>query len=205
MIIFGTGITYLNTVDSDSSKCPNCGAEKTFRFHIFGRYFHVFRIPFIPIGKGWDTDCRECKHAFLVHDLDKETRHELKKVSRSQFPPIWHFSGVVAILLATVFVLYNGRTVEEPRDEYAQSPQIGDIYHTKGETDGYYSSWKVANVTNDSIYVHLNVYETSGITGLSDIDVEDNYTEETYGLALSEIPSLLEENEIVAIERNDLN
>ena len=70
MIIFGTrGIK--STLNSGDFLCPQCDQTKPFRHRKVTKFFTLYFIPIIPLGKrGEYVECRECKGTFVPRVLD---------------------------------------------------------------------------------------------------------------------------------------
>ncbi len=75
-----------------------------------------------------------------------------------------------------------------------------DKYTFKTET-GYFSTFKVVEVFQDSMYINYNNYETDRRTGVDDIDLKKNYSYEIYVLTNKDILSMHNRGDIEDIER----
>lgn len=50
MIIFGSKASNIGNFEVPNSKCAYCENESTQRISVFGKYAHIFWIPFFPMG-----------------------------------------------------------------------------------------------------------------------------------------------------------
>lgn len=201
MIIYGHRAVHLKTIQPNHLVCPNCGSKGTIQLSVYRRHAHVFWIPFFPIGKKGISQCQHCKHVMEVKEMPEDVRrayNELKSESRG---PIWQFTGL--FLLALLFPLGAWFSSQEKKTErsYIQSPQVGDVYEYKIESNRY-STFKVMELKQDSLVVVHNEYETDKASGTNDINKEENYDKgEWYSIPKSSIREMYEKGEIFDVNR----
>lgn len=70
MIIFGTrGVK--STIQSGNFVCPQCNAKKPYRHRKITKFFTLYFIPIIPLGKrGEYVECRECNGTYVPRILE---------------------------------------------------------------------------------------------------------------------------------------
>jgi len=70
MIIFGTrGVK--STMSEGNFNCPQCEVDKPYKFKKVTRFFTLYFIPLIPMGKvGEFVECQSCKGTFIPKVLD---------------------------------------------------------------------------------------------------------------------------------------
>ncbi len=82
MIIFGTrGIK--STIKTGSFLCPQCNQTKPFKHRKVTRFFTLYFIPVIPLGKNGEyVECEECRGTFVPRMLDYSNagKEDLKAV-----------------------------------------------------------------------------------------------------------------------------
>ncbi len=73
MIIFGTrGVN--STMESGVFNCPQCESEEDYDYKKVTRFFTLYFIPLIPMGKiGEFVECQNCKSTFVPNVLDYES------------------------------------------------------------------------------------------------------------------------------------
>ncbi len=88
-------------------ECEYCRSIGTLDLHVQCEYFHIYWIPFFPVGKSGGSVCRHCKQALLQHELPARSREVLLKLKSETRRPIFHFFGaaVVAFLIVLAIVL----------------------------------------------------------------------------------------------------
>ena len=76
MIIFGTrGVK--STMDEGHFMCPQCAAETHYKHKKVTRFFTLYFIPIIPLGRLGDyVECQNCKGTFVARVLDYDPAQE---------------------------------------------------------------------------------------------------------------------------------
>lgn len=199
MIIYGTRSSHLHSEQLTQEKCPNCDAKGSVYAGIFSRYFHVFWIPFFPIGKSAVTQCQTCKHAMKEREMPVSFRNFISEAKSRIAVPRWHFSGLALVVLLVVWIAYTGSQSKEQEQVYIKSPKVGDVYRYKLANN--YSTFKVVNVTEDSVVVYPNQYESTKMAGIYQIDKPENYMIIPMSYSLDELTSMYKEGTIYSIDR----
>lgn len=202
MIFYGTKASNIKNGQVINVDCPHCETNTSMTYSVFGKYAHVYWIPFFPIGKTTVAECNNCKRTFEYSELPQpiQTKLDREKEKDGAKTPIWMFSGlgVIAVLVAIGYVV-SGQT-EKKEAEYLKAPKVGDIYKFESNP-GFYSTMKVESVLKDSVHVLINDMETNKTSGINDIDKPENY-KELYGYSKEQIRKMYKDNEIYEIERN---
>lgn len=200
MIIYGTRAVHLNSFKLSSPPCPACSSEGSLVVSVYRRHAHIFFIPLFPIGKVGLSQCLNCKNARDTNEMTNEVRREYENVKRDTKGPIWQFAGLA--LIAVLIFWANIASGQDKEEELAfvASPQSGDIYHYKVES-GEYSTFKIVEVSADSIYISHNEYTVSKSSGIYKIEKPDNYGDFTYSIARSELKTMYDAGEIIDIKR----
>lgn len=201
MIIYGSKPVHLKSAQPPTAACPSCGQTGTTVLSTYSKHAHIFWIPLFPIGRTGVAQCQHCKHAIadthLPHDLKREY-NTLKAETRT---PIWQFSGLALIAILVVFMNYSSGETKKKELEYMANPVVGDVYKYKTEKQNY-STLKVISVSSDSVFVSPNEYETNKMTGVYEIEKEENYADFSYGISKGDLKQMHTDNEIYAIDRN---
>ena len=201
MIIYGTRSPKINTVKSPTSICPNCQNQFTLSYTIYRKHVHIFWIPLFPLKKKGLSECSNCKSLLNEKEMPEKLRAELQSIKSETKGPIWQFIGLVLILILGIWIyIHDGKKTEE-EIAFLEAPQIGDVYDYKIQK-GSYSTMKIVDLKEDSIFVVLNEYESNKSLGLSKIDKSDNYSDEVLTIAKSEIMELHTEGDLLQVHRN---
>jgi hypothetical protein len=203
MVIYGTTSKNLKTGQIINVDCPHCEKNTSMTYSVFGKYAHVYWIPFFPISKIRITECNTCKKTFEYKDLTEaiKTKFAREKEKNPVKTPIWLYSGLFIVAAYILFLIYDSGETKKNEAHYLKSPKVGDVYSFKSNF-GFYSSMKVFEVKKDSLYVLMNEMQVDQSTGISKIDNEENY-KEIYSFSKEQIKKMYKEDEIYEIERSE--
>ena len=88
---------------------------------------------------------------------------------------------------------------DERNAKFIASPRSGDIFEIK-TSNNQYTLYKVTLVQGDSVFVAPSNYETNKKTGLADLKKKE-FSAELMGFSLGDLKRMLEEDEIVDVDR----
>lgn len=202
MIFYGTRATNLKNGQIVNIDCPNCETNTAMRYSVFGRYAHIYWIPFAPSGKTTVIECNNCKKTYELKDVPKSVQEKISR-ENEKAPvrnPIWMFSGLFVIVIGVAIALYISKITDEEEAVFIKKPKIGDIYRFK-TTDRFYSTMKVLKITPDSLDITINKLQTDQMTGIEDIDRDENYIEK-FSIARKEITKMFASDTIYEINRD---
>ncbi len=200
MIIYGTKSVHLKTQQPPTLVCPSCASQGTTAISVFRKHAHIFWIPLFPIGKKGISQCQHCSMVLWAKEMPEQIKRACFNLKKESKGPLWQFSGLVLIGIFIVFSIYANGEDKKRELEYLKAPQIGDVYEFKIKTGGY-STLKVVNVTNDSVYVSPNEYEINKISKIYRIDKPENYSDIVYGISNKQIQLMYNTGEIFDINR----
>jgi hypothetical protein len=179
MIIFGSRSSHLESSRLPSATCPNCQEKGTLTASIFSRHVHVFWIPVFPAGRTGIFECKNCHKGFRKKELGEDGKLEYKNFNGHVKTPVWKYSGLGLIAILIGFGSYSAQKDEEKVKTLLENPAMYDVYTLRTD-DNYYTTFKVIQVFEDSLYVNYNKYETNKLTGVKDIDKSGNYVDSLY-------------------------
>ncbi|WP_350288413.1 hypothetical protein [uncultured Croceitalea sp.] len=200
MIIFGHRSTHLKSAQLRNVKCPNCETQDQMTASVYGRHVHIFWIPIFPAGKTGVFECQHCHKGFKKKGLGEDGKLAYKNFKSTVKTPLWKYSGLAIIALLICWGFYASKQKDNRVAELVKQPAMFDKYTFKTET-GYFSTFKVVEVFQDSMYINYNNYETDRRTGVDDIDLKKNYSDEIYVLTNKDILSMHNRGDIEDIER----
>ncbi|MFY7739204.1 MAG: zinc-ribbon domain-containing protein [Flavobacterium sp.] len=202
MIFYGTKASNIKNGQVINVDCPHCETNTSMNYAVFGKYAHIYWIPFFPIGKTTVAECNNCKRTFEYSELTQpiQTKLDREKEKDGAKTPIWMFSGLGIIAVLVAIGIYSSGETEKKEAEYLKTPKVGDIYKFESNP-GFYSTMKVESVLKDSLHVLVNDMETNKTSGINDIDKPENY-KELYGYSKEEIRKMYKDKKIYEIERN---
>lgn len=200
MIIYGTNSVHLKTEQSRTAVCPQCQAKGALSFSVFSRHAHIFWIPLFPIGKVGGCQCKECEHVMKPKEMPDDIRQQYNNLKGESSVPKWQFSGLLLLVLAIGAFQYSEAREKEKERGYITHPVEGDVYEYKTD-DGNYSTMRVDRIDGDTLYISPNDYATNKKSGIPDIDKDENYLEDVYGLTRKDILDLYDAGDIYDVNR----
>lgn len=110
-----------------NTTCPHCQSKNSFIATTYGKYFHVFWIPFMPLFKTTLVECSHCKKTYDAKDLPPDIKGELERLN-AQEPvkrPLWHGCGcLLFITLPIILTLFGGIIgLSSSSDDEGDKPQ----------------------------------------------------------------------------------
>lgn len=193
MIVYGYRSTHLKSAPLPNTKCPNCETPNQMTASVYGRHVHIFWIPLFPAGKTGIFECQHCHKGFKKKELNDDGKMAYKNFKGSVKTPIWKYSGLALIAIVIAFAFYSNSQDKARTAEYLEQPAMFDVYTFRTEQN-YYSTFKVLEVFDDSIYVNYNSLETNKLTGVRDIDKTENYIDSLYYVLTPDNIKLLQES-----------
>jgi hypothetical protein len=171
-------------------------------YSVFGKYAYIYWIPIFPAGKENVLECNNCKRTYKLKELPEQIKHKFE-IEKHKGIPLKHFTGIGIIILVLAWLSYTNSKDKENETLYIKNPLVGDVYSTKSDISGYYSTAKVVEVTKDSIYLMHNSFDIDQKYSTNEIDKAVNYdSENTEGFTLEEIKLLYKDETIYEIDRN---
>lgn len=152
IILFGVKSYMANDFIYTNRKCRHCGSEDSITVLPYHKYFHIFGIPVVPIGKEYEITCHKCDSTLNEYQVDVE---DIKKSVRT---PFWTFTGLIIIIIfAGSFIIKNAIDKSAENNalrEMIENPTKGSILEVKDDK-GQYTFFGITNYTNDSVYVRI--------------------------------------------------
>lgn len=201
MIIYGSRATHLKSGQLRNVKCPHCETKDTMTASVFGRHAHIFWIPLFPMGKTGVFECQSCHKGFKKKELGEDGKREYKNFLGDVKTPLWKYSGLGVIALLICWGMYSSKQNEEKVADLVENPAMYDIYTFKTESNSY-STFKVREVFQDSMYISQNDYEIDKVSAIYKIDKEENYPDDIYVLTSQEVKDMYTAGEIKDIDRD---
>ncbi len=201
MIIYGWRASHVKSEMSDTIICGDCKTSKSTLFSVFSRYFHIFWIPLIPYGMKGASRCQSCGLELTSSEMADDYKRAYKELKQQTKVPFWQFAGVIIISLLIAYFAYTNNQQEQSNAKFLSEPSIGDVYYYKSES-GNYTSFILKEISDDSVSILHNDYESTRRTQIDDIDIKENYTDIFYRLSRDELKQMNDADEIIKILRD---
>ena len=201
MIFYGTKASNLLNGQIINVDCPHCSTNTSMTYSVFGKYAHVYWIPFFPVGKTTVVECNNCKRTYEFKELPEaiKTKLEREKEKNPAKTPVWMFSGFGVVALLVALAMFISGQTKDNEQAYLKDPKAGDVYSFK--VDKEYSTMRVDKVTNDSVYITYNDYIVDQSSGTDKIDIDKNYTLEKDVMTAKDLQELYKKETIYSIDR----
>ncbi|MDN3673625.1 zinc-ribbon domain-containing protein [Flavobacterium branchiarum] len=202
LFYYGTKASTLKKGQIINVDCPICESNVSMMYSVFGKYAHLYLIPFFPIKKMTYTECNSCKKTFEKFELPSNIQTKLERENEKDrvSNPIWMFSGLFIIAIIASYGFYSSYETDANSEKYIKNPKIGDIYYVKS-SEGFFSTMKVNTVSKDSISALINEMEIDKKTNMDEIDKDQNY-KDAYSFSKKDILKLYNEENIYEVKRN---
>jgi hypothetical protein len=200
MIIYGTRAAHLGTKELPNIVCRDCETQGSIRLSLFRRHAHVFWIPLFPLNKFGISECQHCKSTLRHKEMPEALSREYDNLKMETKGPLWQFSGLFLMAILIVWISFTSGKNKELEVQQINNPEVGDVYSYEIET-GRYSTFKVAEITNDSIFLYPNDYEINKVTRVYKIDKENNYSDSAIGFTRQEVVNLYNSGTIYDVDR----
>lgn len=199
---YGTKATNLRNGQIINVDCPNCNTNVSMIYSVFGKYGHLYLIPFFPIKKITFAECNSCRKTFEQKELPSPIQQKLEreKEKNKVKTPIWMFSGLFLIAAIIGLVSYSSHQTDLDTATFIKNPKAGDIYFLNS-AEGYYTTIKINQVSKDSLTVFLNDMEIGSKTETDQIDIDKNYTKKST-ISKKDMLKLYNEKKIYEVKRN---
>lgn len=179
MVFYGTNASNIKTGKIRNISCPHCETNTEMNYSVFGRYFHLYWIPFFPIGRVNIIECNSCKSTYDLKDVNETIRNKFhQELDRNPVnTPIKLFSGLILAVLIGLGIFGYGLNEDNNSADYAKNPKVGDVYFYEiPEMKGHFTTLKLTKITKDTIYCLGNNMEIDLKSDIDKILEDKNYT-----------------------------
>lgn len=101
MILFGRKDKLLATREISNEFCEDCG-KKGGVVSIFQIYYHVIKIPLMPLSKKAASQCYSCRKVKVKRDFSDEQKRVAALLKKESKTPLWTMIGAGIILIYMV-------------------------------------------------------------------------------------------------------
>ncbi len=198
-LLKGTRTIRIKTYLDHATPCAACN-DFNLTVGIYMKYFHVFFIPFAPIGvKTTKMYCASCGQPTRIGSVSREYENRTKT-------PFYLYAGMIllGLLVAAGFVV--SAYGSHQRDQYIAHPQAGDVYLVKNESPGQttYYFLRIAGLRSDTaITYHSHLEYNAAVYRFNRDDYFVEGEESTYPTAL--LKTMYQKGVIVTIFRDEDN
>jgi len=199
MIFYGTKGAHLKSDRVSNAKCNQCGEIGSHDVSIFGRYFYIYWIPIFPLTKKGVAECNNCKATVEPKEMSEQLRLKFDNINKNTKTPITYWIGSLIITGLIAFAFFSSSQHKKDVVDYIANPKAGDVIDFKPSE--FYSTLKIVEVKEDSVYFVQNNYEIERKSKLYKIDKEENYSDAIYSLSKTEYKKMFDDKEFLDVDR----
>jgi len=202
IVLIGTNTSLIQEGQITSVDCPSCSSSNVLLYRIYSKYVHLTMIPLFAVGKIFESECSNCNKDFDYEDFsenDKEKIINIKEIKEAE-TPFWTYTGIIVLIGFIIFGINSYLENNDQISERINTPTVGDVYNLK-LSNGYYSTVRIDEINNDSVYTTQNDYNTYLPFDVDEIDQPENYTNSKATYSKKELLELYEKDIISSIKR----
>lgn len=163
MIIFGSKASNIGHFEVPNSKCAYCENESTQRISVFGKYAHIFWIPFFPMGRKAFAECTHCKRTIDQKDFSPTLSQLYQENKFKAKRPLYHWLGLGIIGAFMLLTTIIGITREkDARSELLENDLKAMTSTPTMETDSI--SYKLKEVFDQVVTEDINPQDFKYLT-----------------------------------------
>lgn len=201
MIFYGTKGTHLATEPVFGQKCPHCGQSNSLAASVYGRYAHIYWIPFFPYSKIGLLSCESCQHVWEEKALPPALAPAVQELKKNSPHRRWEWSGLALALLLVAFGIAASARDTRTDDTYLDAPRAGDIYTVRSDSSRQYSLLKVRQVSGNSVELVANEYETDSSTPITSLNEPSKYRTEPFVLTRLDLQIMRKKGQLTDVDR----
>ncbi len=99
MIVYGSRGKHLHSEETNPIHCSHCQGQRKHTISVYGRYAHIFWIPFFPLGKKGVSECNHCKITLAPKEMNEQLKLAFQNAKKNTKTPIWFWSLLLIIVL----------------------------------------------------------------------------------------------------------
>jgi zinc-ribbon family len=201
LIIFGSKGRVIGQEPVRKHTCENCGKQGDSVMVVTARYFHIYWIPFFPIGKQTVCVCGNCKALKEQNEMSNALTERIQDIKNSVKIPVYHWSGLIIIGLISLngFFMPSGQSSDPYPMRLTSESRISDAAMQEGNTFVFrikkdYSLRKIKKVEGDSVFFLSHILLANDINILKQNNKDAFYEDRNFGLKISEFRDMMHQN-----------
>jgi hypothetical protein len=154
LIVFGTQSSLIKK-EITPDVCVHCGESNCIEMSVKQGFVHIFFIPIAPADKIVVSECTNCQEVLIHNRVVGPYRQSYERLITQVKTPLWTYAGTAIMAVSVLGGIGFQFFKAEKSKAMISNPRAGDIYEIK-EGVAAYTLYKVAAVTDDSLYFLIN-------------------------------------------------
>ena len=180
--------------------CNSCSSKGQVNVERNAVLLQAFFIPLFPIRITDHFHCVRCQETISFSDMGKEQQIINRRFKSKRLPKIWHFSGVIMLIIGFLFFGYNRfkeHSVTMARLSTLSENRIIDFELENGD----YSTMRVCKVNKNhsTVKVVFNTLVIESYDGIEMVISPNTYYKDTIVLDMKEILTMAENGKIKSV------
>jgi hypothetical protein len=201
MIFYGTNGTHLRTEPLPGPTCPACGTGNALKTSLYGRYAHIYWIPFFPYTKLAVVQCGACQATWENKTLPAEIAPAVRALKKQTRQPYWTWAGLMLVASLSVGGTLYGIQDTHNDEALLAAPRAGDIYTVHLDSANMYSLLKVRQVSGNGVELVANDYQTDNRHPLADLNEPAKYSKEPFVLTRLDLQIMRRQGKLTDVDR----
>ncbi len=202
MIVYGSSGSKELAKEQITDICKNCNTQGSITLMAVQKYAHLYWIPIFPFRKSIISHCSNCNHTLKRKEMPDSWSPFYDNIKIKAKTPVWMYSGVIIFVAFLMLGWYASQQKDTRNAQLIVAPQSGDIFEIKNGRKSY-TLFKVIEVEGDSVFIQMSEFETNKKSGLRGLKTR-RYQEELFGYSKAELKQMLEDGEIMDIDRDEV-
>ncbi|GAB2787192.1 hypothetical protein GCM10027275_34830 [Rhabdobacter roseus] len=186
-----------------NAPCPNCEQKNTLALSVFTSYAHLFWIPFFSMGRTGAVLCSHCGYTEEVKKTNEEIYGLYNTLKSEVKIPLTYYMGFPLLFIVFFHSIISSNDVRAEKSEYLEHPEVGDVYVFKPTGQAEFMGFRVVDVQEDTLFVHMNMYGSTSGYKMETADVDTSYIDFRIGYPKAELKEWHQQNGIYSIKRKN--
>ncbi len=192
----------LGNMQSPNEPCPSCQMTGSLFFKFYRKHIHLYFLPLFPYKNVASVTCVQCGfHQDPIKKSSGSLYQEFKFFLPEFKKPLWQWTGSFVFPALIGLFIWLGVSLNKKEELAILNPQVNYVLSYKTE-DGLYSTYKIVQVSMDSVWVSPNKYYSESRKGNRKYKRANDYNTDTLVFEKKEIVRLYQSEIIYGVETN---
>jgi hypothetical protein len=201
MIFYGTNGTHLRSEMLPGLACSACATPNSLRASLFGRYVHLYWVPFLPYAKLAAVQCGACQATWENQALPPAVAPAVRTLKQQTPQPYWSWAGLTLVAGLAAFGALHSIRETHTDEALLLRPRAGDIYTVRSDNAHLYSLLKVRQASGNAVELLANEYQTANSSPINSLNTPDKYSKEPVTITRLDLQIMRRKGELIDVDR----